>query len=488
MKKTLVLFALLSQACVPGSDRPAGTLGAEGEPWLTSGVASDGSGAGEACDQEGASRTCHVQIPAGSGANDCFTATQTCTDGAWGPCGGEDEDDASQGDEDGLDATAAYAGALSIPGPSSAACDTNYCNFQCAGFAEVPAAPIKPACGSPLTYTQRYTSVCPAGQRGEWDLFSYRASAPSGTTIAFKIRTGSSTLGPFDPYVQVANAPLDHPAMCTMTGPSPCPASYGSGCSCPIDIYTPLHGYPDAEDPILDLSVTLTPSGCGAGAVISPGQGTTINGVTDCSNGAKNLASTSTVCSATTQYTACGQDFHCNLATKRCEWNVPMNYSDLACVGNGGVDLTTGVSCTDPGGVTHTSVCNRGSAALSASAQSPKTIEIGIANGVGSYDSCDQAGANIVCSQAITAPLAAGACIDITGCNAAQGNRFFTVNPRHLIPECGWSGGTGGGCWNNGAGERGGGGQCPETCGAPVPAAAPHLDSWNLTYSCVDSE
>ena len=93
--------------------------------------------------------------------------------------------------------------------------------------------------GSPAPYTQQYTMSCPVGTR-QWNTLSYSVTTPGASDVKFAVQTAATAAGPWSPAtvgppagVVVADAPLDHPDTCSMTGPSPCGGTYPASCKCP---------------------------------------------------------------------------------------------------------------------------------------------------------------------------------------------------------------------------------------------------------------
>jgi hypothetical protein len=128
-----------------------------------------------------------------------------------------------------------------------------------------------PACGAPppTTYTQLYTANCALGTVPQWNLLSFNVTTSGGADVKFGVQTGPSPTGPWlqPTPLQVADAPVDHPDVCSMTGPSPCGGSYAATCTCPVDIYTPL-GKLNARQPYLLLTTNFP--GTGACALATP--------------------------------------------------------------------------------------------------------------------------------------------------------------------------------------------------------------------------
>jgi hypothetical protein len=112
---------------------------------------------------------------------------------------------------------------------------------------------------APLTYTQTYASSCPAGSHTQWAFLAYDTTTPSdgsgSSDVKFEVQTapaaGDGGSGTPTSWVTVADTPAaGAPAVCPMSGPSPCPK----------DLYAGLGGAPGATNENLTLRVTLTPS------------------------------------------------------------------------------------------------------------------------------------------------------------------------------------------------------------------------------------
>lgn len=395
-----------------------------------------------------------------------------------------------------------------------------------ATVAPLPSPPVTPpptaTVGPPVNYTNTYKiGTCPVGTRGQWTTMAYSATTPPGTDIKMSIQVRDPADGgawvpaaPAGPPagIAVADAPVDHPAACTMTGPSPCGANCPAAatgapacpatCQCPIDIGTSL-GKTLAQYPELQVNAVLTPTAGSCLGAISPGLKNTATGELTCVGGAKNTSNSGMACTLANQYTTCGQDFHCDIGgTNTCIWSLGTasgpGWYDTKCVvaGKAGVDLTIGSGCFD-GTTVQNPVCNRGGGTIPAG----QVLEISEDNGVGSYDSC-AASSTIVCTKTLAAPLGPGQCTTVA-CTPSTGNRFFTINPRNTVTDTNgakeclgtshgatWpANGGGGGCENSSGGERINGGSCPELCGAPAtPPGNPKLSSWQVTYACVPAE
>ncbi len=445
----------------------------------------------------------------------------------------------------------------SLGNPFPAQCDTTtplneaelalaYMLFQataCQGGAPPPPPP-PPSIGPPpmpVNYTNTYTmATCPPGTCGTWDSFSYNVYTPAGSDIKFAVQTGPAPVGPWTPTtgtpagVLIADAPVDHPGgdmtgntSCTMTGPSPCGnncAPYfgpntsaacpllptGATCQCPINVTTPLQNAGvDPTQPDLQLNVLITPSALSCAGVLSPGLLAQPNGVSTCS-GAHNI--NGTTCTAATQYSACDQDYHCDLVVGsptygQCIYNLNPPWIDPGCaIGSQlGFDLTIGSPCTDATGTIVTiPVCNRGGATIPAGQVIQITRDVYAS---GCAQACSATGASPYgftadCNYTLAAPLAAGSCVNIpssAGCNLGSGEQCLQVNPGNTVvdvngnKECNTAAhggiwpvnGTGAGCYNNDTYAKNTPAGCQDTCNPPLSGGVPSLSAWNVTYSCV---
>jgi hypothetical protein len=108
-------------------------------------------------------------------------------------------------------------------------------------------------------YTQTYTASCPSGTHPQWAYLAYDATTPSNASgssdVKFQIQTApllvDGGVGTPTAWVSAADTPgAGDPALCPMSGPSPCPKN----------LYTALGGPPGATNEDLTLQVTLTPS------------------------------------------------------------------------------------------------------------------------------------------------------------------------------------------------------------------------------------
>lgn len=383
------------------------------------------------------------------------------------------------------------------------------------------------AAGTPQTYTQTYTMDCPAGTRGRWGQLAYNASASGGATVAFGVRTGATTTGPWSPAaagpppgVVIATAPTDHPQICSMTGPSPCGGSYPGSCSCPLSLQNALS---DAEEtsPVLELNALFTPS-CNASSTLNGGEvfGNSPGGFIkkgacgfDAQGNPGTGCKTVTGCANTqpvdhvTKWDACQFDFYCDDAPPNAVDGICKRFGAgdkwplSVCPVGAGPDLTVAATCKY-GGVDGFPICNRGNDDVPANA----IIEIAIDNGNKWYWPTAAGGAAIYkapdCSYTQAAPIKPGQCVFITAANSGcnySGNAVAYVNSRQRIKECGmvgWSAaadytlvatprptGNTPGASNNAADVKTG--NSNGACDATVTTVTePTLSGWDISYSC----
>ncbi len=107
----------------------------------------------------------------------------------------------------------------------------------------------------PYAETNVYKVKCLPGFRVEWNQLAYATDVPSTSEVFFSVRTApryaDAGIGAFGPSVLVAhpaNPSVGDPALCPMSGPSPCPKS----------LYTAL-GKANAGNEILELVVNMVP-------------------------------------------------------------------------------------------------------------------------------------------------------------------------------------------------------------------------------------
>jgi hypothetical protein len=343
-----------------------------------------------------------------------------------------------------------------------------------------------------MTYNQTYTASCPSGTRGQWSQLAYSVTTSGSADVKFEVQTGPSFDGGNGPWtpaapVPVADAPVDHPDSCSMTGPTPCGGAYGASCACPIDIFTPLGGIPNAQQPELNLTVVLNSGGGSCGlATTSDGTNSGCSGGSDVGIG-----------SCTTN-ADCEEDFHCSAGT--CVWSGSSNYFDPNCKdakGNPAVDLTIGVPCATGTGYM-IPICNRGGGTLASG--TVVALENDGNGGAGAWNCSttnppNVTGASKNCTYTLPYALGPGQCIDIdtttlagSACSVLeQGHRDLYINWDKSVTECGTGfSGTGAGCMNNSSNTKATGMTCPPAC-APPPQP-PQLNSWQVTYDCVTSE
>jgi hypothetical protein len=108
-----------------------------------------------------------------------------------------------------------------------------------------------PKAYGPVTYTQTYQATCPSGTMPQWGYLAYDTTTPVSSNVSFRVRTASTQAGLSSaPYVGAATAQASPDTqLCPLSGPSPCP----------VDLYPKLGQY-DANNPYLELSVTLNPT------------------------------------------------------------------------------------------------------------------------------------------------------------------------------------------------------------------------------------
>lgn len=106
----------------------------------------------------------------------------------------------------------------------------------------------------PSAQTHSYTARCPVGSGVRWNQFAYNTTVPNASEVLFKVSTApllaNGTAGTFTTPVTAgrpANPLLVDPAICPISGPSPCPKNLNA-----------LLGDPGATNPVLRLDLTLT--------------------------------------------------------------------------------------------------------------------------------------------------------------------------------------------------------------------------------------
>jgi hypothetical protein len=109
-----------------------------------------------------------------------------------------------------------------------------------------------PAEVEPTSFTETYVATCPEAQRPVWGFFSYSTSVPDGASVAFRARTAQTEAGLASAdWVDLATATSAVP-VCQIGVPDN---------SCPIPLEAALGGKPNGRYPVLELEMTLTPSG-----------------------------------------------------------------------------------------------------------------------------------------------------------------------------------------------------------------------------------
>lgn len=380
-----------------------------------------------------------------------------------------------------------YVNSAQSGGTFSATCagkglaECNDCNNWSAMDIGHPACPASGSTGTPVS-TQTYAASCPPGTSVRWGLLGYSASVTAPSTVSFSVQTGPASSGPWTPAtaVTVATAPTDHPATCTMAGPSP---------SCPVDLYSSLAassgGVASTRAAYLNLTATLTTAASTCANTGSPQAD--ICGLPGGCNGPKAGAQKEP-CTANSD---CNYDTCCPSAgASACvAWpTAPATYNCGGC--SGSPDYTVGVGCTS-GGKQIFSVCNR-----STDTDSPATGSLKLGwftdNPVQSkcapqptsyidkgYCTIDLSVIKIKkggCARIDTDTPSAGVNCGAPGNANMSGNRAVFINYDNGLPECNLCNNT---SFNNG-------GTCaPYNGGSGTP---PALNSWQVTYSCVPSE
>jgi hypothetical protein len=205
-----------------------------------------------------------------------------------------------------------------------------------------------------------------------------------------------------------------------------------SGCTDPCDPY--CRQFLDDTDGGVPVDGGLSGEG---GISIAGGAGpgtlsTTVDGTSQCSPNNNVISGT---CNAANQFTSCQQDFRCDTTAGTCAWNGASGIRDNTCAG---VDLTMGAPCVpagSPGSVAPIiPLCNRGTVAVPAAS----AIKFHLTNPPGAPDGCTVPPGAPWCTYSLPTPLAAGQCINVTGCPApGPGQKYLTVNWGQPIAECG---------------------------------------------------
>src|SRR5262249_19213077 len=116
----------------------------------------------------------------------------------------------------------------------------------CSSYGAQPPAPA----GS----SYLYTATCLPGFHAKWNQFAYKTTVPSASDVLFKMSTApllpDGGAGTFTTPVAVAHpaTPLiSDPAICPISGPSPCPKNLST-----------ILGATAAANQVLKLELTLT--------------------------------------------------------------------------------------------------------------------------------------------------------------------------------------------------------------------------------------
>ena len=161
-------------------------------------------------------------------------------------------------DPDGQDAPRTLSGSFRAPsdgdagaGGASSESASDGGTLGAAGSGAAGAAAGGGASG-PATLQQIYEGSCD-GSTVQWGFFTYEATTPGDSSIAFRMRTAPVEAGlAAAKYLDLltASAALGT-ERCSFTGPAPCP----------VDVYAALDGAPLAHHPFAQIEVLLTPDG-----------------------------------------------------------------------------------------------------------------------------------------------------------------------------------------------------------------------------------
>lgn len=112
------------------------------------------------------------------------------------------------------------------------------------------------AANEPQSLTQEYTGECEGDGVVQWGFFTYEATTPGDSSVAFRVRTGATRdeLGRASWTNLITAQATPDTQVCSFFGPAPCP----------IDLYTVLEGAPRAHHAFAELRVILTPTSDGA--------------------------------------------------------------------------------------------------------------------------------------------------------------------------------------------------------------------------------
>lgn len=317
--------------------------------------------------EDGAKRTCKVDLGTHHGITSCFEGEQICTDGEWGDCL-DPTDPRPPPPEDGPLAASRdptgrrLAARTASSGPSAEPCFGNVCDPTCMQLVQTPAPGLTPP-----------EDATPF----DWQTGTVDSLSPE-----------LASLGAREPCAESADCQMDQVCLSPASGScahSKCVASPGSpllaGC-----------------DPCVQAICAVDPSCCGAAGWAE-----------SC------VAKVSAVCGAVCPPPAC--DDACPPEGQCTPWLAGQKQADCA-----GPDLTAGVACSLPGLVA-LPVCNRGSA------PAPEGVPIAFfppGSGVFGALSPDLTSATICPTKK---PIPPGECIDVPPCTPALAGAEILVNP-----------------------------------------------------------
>lgn len=155
----LVALAAASLGCADDGLKPAGS-----EPFGPSALA-DTPPLGRAC-LEGATRACHLVLGEHAGVISCYEGTQTCSDGAFGPCADGETFEVNRNDLEADTSSRASLRPLAFSTP--AACTDNPCNRYCREFDEVPASGLAPDLDTSAPLLSTWTTGSVSDYPLEW--------------------------------------------------------------------------------------------------------------------------------------------------------------------------------------------------------------------------------------------------------------------------------------------------------------------------------
>ncbi len=134
------------------------------------------------------------------------------------------------------------------------------CNNETVNKASTSCAPPASTTYTQTTYTQQYASSCAVGTRGRWTLLQYDVLTPNSggsSSVLFEARTAPALAdggpGTFTAWLPIANPPTSPTQTVCNTG--------GPAGTCPVNLFTKLGGAPNALNQVLQLRITLNPTG-----------------------------------------------------------------------------------------------------------------------------------------------------------------------------------------------------------------------------------